>query len=142
MARGGCRGQVRADQCGHVREIAQGSIPGPSGEARPLCFSLCHSLSRTLYSSSASVYSVSHSALPVPGILTLSSLPPLSLSFSLTRFLSHSLSLTRFLSHSFALSLVFSLSVVFSLTRFLSRSFSLSLSCSPLALWGPAVSFS
>jgi len=40
VARGGYRGQVRADQCGHVREIAQGSIPGPSGGARSLCFSL------------------------------------------------------------------------------------------------------
>lgn len=38
--KGGRRGQVRADQCGHVREIAQGSIPGPSGEARPLTLSL------------------------------------------------------------------------------------------------------
>lgn len=37
--KGGRRGQVRADQCGHVREIAQGSILGPSGEARPLTLS-------------------------------------------------------------------------------------------------------
>jgi len=48
VARGGYRGQVRADQCGHVREIAQGSIPGPSGEARSLCFSLSLLLSYPL----------------------------------------------------------------------------------------------
>lgn len=69
VVRGGYRGQVRADQCGHVREIAQGSIPGLSGEARPLCFSLCHS-SRTS-PISTSVCSDSHFASLVPGLLNL-----------------------------------------------------------------------
>ena len=121
--KGGRRGQVRADQCGHVREIAQGSIPGPSGEARPLSLTLARSLFLFLSSSHSlfPFFFFSYSLLLPPSL-------PFSLSFSFSRlYLSHA----HFNPSSLVpLSTAALVTVSRLLTTRLSRSLSLSLSFS------------